>query len=99
MVGAYLFPVLYLDAESFYIWSDDTGVCWVRSHKIDTEWGMEGPDAVLRPLRVLSVGFESAFRYTVGALLRIKKTDRIDLVISMWTQTLTPWKKSYDQPR
>ena len=123
MVGAYLFPVLYLDAESFYIWSDDTGVCWVRSHKI--EWGMEGPHAVLRPLGVLSVGSESAFRCTVGAwpdaalrplgvlsvgsestfsctagaLLTIKKTDRTDLVISVWTQTLTPWKESYDQAR
>ena len=54
------------------------------------EWGvirlaMQGPDAVLRPLRVLSVGSESAFRCTVGALLRVKKTDRTDLVISMCT--------------
>lgn len=77
MVGAYLFPLLYLGAESVYSWSDDTGVCWLRSHKVGTELVMEGPDAVLRPLRVLSVGSESALRCTVGALLRMKKTELI----------------------
>lgn len=57
----------------------------MRSHKIGIELGMEGPDAVLRPLSVLSVGSDSAFRCTVGALLRVKKTDRTDLVISLCT--------------
>lgn len=62
-----------------------TRVCWMRSYKIGTELGMERPDAVLRPLRVLSLGSESAFRCTVGALLRVKKTDRTGLVISVCT--------------
>lgn len=56
-----------------------------RSHKIGIELGMEGPDTGLRPLRVLSVGSESVFRCTVGALLRVKKTDRTDLVTYLCT--------------
>lgn len=57
-----------------------------RAHRIGSELGSEGLDAVLGPLTVLpgelSIDSESGFRCPIGAVLRIKKTDRSGLVIS-----------------
>lgn len=67
----------FIWAQRVFTAGQMTRVCWLRSHKVGTESGMEGPDTVLRPLRVLSVGSASALRCTVGALLIMKRTELI----------------------